>query len=307
MTDDREDAQVPLTQVGSGEEKDAVMKPWMRWMPAWIVAGLALCGTAAAQDASGVFESGGASFEIVDAYAFRGESALDGEPVWVVAVSNETFRDERVARYVDRRYVLDNYFRSDRSAVVFLEIEDDGTFRGLSSSFGPGGGCGFCRDASGAVKVEVDGRRITGTLAWTGDGHALDAEIDVAISSRDHGEPLGAGGGEPGAAYMAFHRAILSRDEVALELAFSRAVNTDWAEAAFAGQEESYLQSWIEDHPKEIDEIRGWARDDRAVLVVAGWRAGRELEAEVLLVREDGNWRVDDEMVRRPAEAGQRP
>lgn len=284
-----------------------MMKPRTRRTPAWIVAGLALAATAAAQDASGVFENGEASFEIVDAYAFRGESALDGEPVWVVAVSNSPFQDDKVARYVDRRYVLGHYFASDRVAVVFLEIEDDGTFRGLSSSFGPGEPCAFCPDESGTAKLEVAGKRIAGSLKWKGDGRALDAKLDVAISSRDYGEPLDAEGGAPGAAYMAFHRAMLSRDEVSLRLAFSKSVNSDWAEAAFAGQEDSYLDSWVEDHPKEIDRLRGWARDDQAVLLVEGRRGERQLRAEVLLVREDGNWRVDDELVRWPDEAGPRP
>ena len=275
-------------------------------MRTWIVIGIvcvsataALGGPAHAQDASGILNSeGGVNVEIVDAYAFRGPSAADGEPVWIVALSNTPFVDDRVDRYRDRRYVLETYFRNEWTTVAFLELEDDGALRGLSYSFGSGDECGFCRGEQAESKIVIVGGQIVGWLRWQEAGIAIDTTLDVTASTVEPGQPLPEDGGAPGAAYMAFHRSLRSLDEVSLRMAFSEAVRAAWNEAAEAGEGESYIQSWVEDHMAEVGKLEGWSRDDQALLLVEGSKGGREMRAEVLLVREDESWRVDDEMVR---------
>ena len=280
-------------------------------MQRWIAVGLCLLlaataapTTAQAGDASGIFASQGRSFEIVDAYAFRGESIGDGRGAWIVAVSNKELSDREVDRYVDRRHVLDQYFRDVDTAVIFFELGDDASLAGVSYEFGAEDACRFCQPEGAEADVEITGRRIAGTLKWLSDEGAFDLVFDVAISSRDHGNPLPEDGGEPGRAYRVFHQAARSRDTVSLRMAFSRSVQKHWAEAEEAGQSESYLDSWLADHMTEIDTLRGWSRGEEAVLVVRGRRGGQEIEAEVLLVREDGSWRVDDELVRLLDEEG---
>lgn len=272
------------------------MKAWKAVAIGWMVMGAG--ASARAEDASGTLKSRGVDVEIVDAYAFRGPSARDGEPVWIVALSNHPFVDDRVDRYYDRRYVLANYFRTDWNAVVFLELEDDGTCRGISYSFGDDDKCDFCPADRAESKIAIVGGRIFGWVRWQQPGLSFDATLEVTASTASHGDPLPEGGGAPGAAYLAFHRSLRSRDEVSLRMVFSDAVNTAWSKAQEAGQGESYLESWVEDHAAEVSKIEGWSQGDRALLLVEGERGGQAIHAEVLLVREGGSWRVDDEMIR---------
>jgi hypothetical protein len=183
---------------------------------------------------------------------------------------------------------------------VFLEVADDGTCRGISYSFGPGDECEYCRGDRAESKIAVVGDRILGWIRWQEPRLTLDATLDVTASEASLGEPLAEGGGEPGAAYLAYHQSIRSRDEVSLRMVFSGAVNAAWEEAREAGQGEGYLESWAVDHVTEVLGLAGWSREDRALLLVDGERGGQEMRAEVLLVREEGSWRVDDEMVRTP-------
>lgn len=251
-----------------------------------------------AEKVSGLFATDDATLDIVEAYAFRGQSAFDGEDVWIVAATNGHIIHQQVDRYVDRRYVLDNYFRDARIGVVYFEFDDGGGYRGLSYDFSPENRCQACWDDSVKANVVIDEGRIVGSLSWSGPERRFELEVDLATSPVGHGEALPDGGGEPGKAYRAFHQAIRSRDEVSLRMAFSSALNNTWTEAAEFEQAESFLQSWIDDHMSEIDRIEGWTRGDEAVLVAHGTRGEERLRAEVLLVREEDGWRVDDELVR---------
>lgn len=273
------------------------MKAWNAVTIGLMVLGVG--GPTRAEEVSGTLKSrGGVEVEIADAYAFRDASALDGEPVWVVALSNQRFVDDRVDLYHDRRYVLSRYFSNEWNAVVFLELEDDGTCRGISYSFGPGDECDYCRGDRAESKLAVVGGRIFGWVRWQEPRLAFDVTLDVAASKASLGDPLPEGGGAPGAAYLAYHRSIRSLDEISLRMVFSGAVNAVWQEAHAAGQGESYLRSWAEDHMTEVLRLEGWSQGDRALLLAKGERSGQAITSEVLMVREGGSWRVDDEMVR---------
>ena len=200
------------------------MRAWRAMVIGWMVMGAV--ASVRAEDASGTLKSrGGVDVEIADAYAFRGPSALDGEPVWVVAFTNHRFVDDRVDRYHDRRYVLANYFRSEWNAVLFMEFEDDGSCRGISYSFGPGDECDYCRGDRAESKVAVVGGRVLGWVRWQEPRLTLDVTLDVTASTATYGEPLPKGGGQPGTAYLAYHQSIRSLDEISLRMVFSEATN----------------------------------------------------------------------------------
>jgi hypothetical protein len=261
-----------------------------------------LAAGAGAEDsgaAFGVFETAATRLPIADAYAFPGTSTL-GEPgVVLVAVSNAGFVQAELDRYWDRRHVIDTYFRDDETGVVWLEFDPDGRYRGLSFYFGSGDGCGYC---SGGVDstVKRTGDRLVGTLRQgdSGDGRSFEITLDVPVSSDDHGAAQGAGGGAPGAAYLAYEAALVGDDPARVRELLAAERRAAWAEAEAAGEGEGFLAFLREGHPQRIRIVEAYVQGDRALVLFAGEGPVMRIEGEALLVREEGAWRFEEETIR---------
>jgi hypothetical protein len=268
--------------------------------PCLVLAILALCtpGVGLGQGASGVFDLPEAMLPITDAYAFRTTSVADSsQPVVAVAVSNGRF-SEAIDRYLDRRYVIENYVRGGETGVVIFEFLPDGEYWGVSYFAGPGLACAFCRDEGVQAEVEVTEDRIVGKIAYESDERSFDVTLDARIAPDDHGERLPADGGEPGAVYRRLGEALQARDEAALREIFSQGLLDGWTQAREAGEGDRFLQMWIDDRPRDWRLVEGWVKDDVAVLLVRGKQEAMEVEAEVVLLRPEDEWKVNDEIVR---------
>jgi hypothetical protein len=253
--------------------------------------------------ASGDFASRAVSFGVADAYAFRGTSSFGDDRVLVVAVSNAGFNDDFIGRYRDRRYLLDNFFRDDETALVYFEFGEDGAYRGLSYDLGSGNGCGYC---SGGVTSSVHrvGDRLTGSLSQQ-DAESernFSIEIDVPIAGEDFGAAQGAGGGDPGRAFLAYHGALRAGDAEALRRLTAAATLDHLVEAAKTNQVDDYLAYLRRSHPTTVTVAEGYVRGDRALVVLDGEDQFGKVSGEALLSRVDGTWRVEDEMYRQKVE-----
>lgn len=249
--------------------------------------------------ASGTFASRGTSFEVADAFAFRTTSSSGDRAVIAVAVSNAGFEDDFIGRYRDRRYLLDNYFRDDETALVYFEFSPAGVYEGLSYSLGPGNGCGEC---GGGVEstVRLTGGRLTGHLGASdaGNGRSFSIELDVPVASDDFGASQGAGGGAPGAAYLAYHAAVLAGDAVALAPLVAGGLAEKLERAEKSGQIADFF-AWLQsEHPARVKVTEAFVRGERALVLAAGEGGEGAVTSEVVLGRVDGAWRVEDEMVR---------
>jgi hypothetical protein len=256
-------------------------------------------GDAAKGHANGQFESGGVSFGVADAYAFRGPSSFGDDRVVLVAISNAGFNEEFIGRYRDRRYLLDNYFRDDETALVYFEFGADGSYRGLSYYLGSGNGCGYC---SGGVtsSVRLVGDRLTGSLHQQDaeSRRSFDVDLDVPIASDDFGAAQGAGGGDPGKAFLAYHAALEAGDSGALRNLTAETTLEHLEEAAKADETDEFLAFLRRDHPPKVTVTEGFVRGDHALVLVAGEGEAGKVVGEALLSRVDGVWRVEDEMYR---------
>lgn len=269
-------------------------------------AAVALCialatGPACAADApdtvKGSFKSKAVTLQAKSAIAYRGKSFLGTGDALIVAVTNARVYPDALAEYYDRRRVVEKRVKDDDTGVVYFEFRPDGSYRGLSYYFAQGNGCGFC-SSEVASTVRLANGKLTGSLKGTEKDRPFDLTIDVPIMSDDHGAPLAADGGAPGVAYLAYHQALLKRDRPALKQLLSADQRQTWARAEQKGQLDAFIDYLASEHPEKTLRIaKGFAKSDTAVLLVAGESTAGKLTGEVLLMKEQGVWHVDDELM----------
>lgn len=248
-----------------------------------------------ARQATGKFESKNWTFEPFGAYAYPDKVGLDDAPGIVVAVSNFSFDTAFFDRYWDRSHAIETYQKNDETLVAYLQFSRSGAYQGLTYSFGSGDGCGFCFDGSVKAAVKVEKGRIHGRATFAGEPGELnfDVEFDVPVAGSDFGRELPAGGGDPGKAYLGYHKAISALDRAAAKPYFSDKVQADYPEHA-----DEILQAFRRDHPDTSAAIeRGFVKGDRALLLVKGETSYSKVRTEVHLLQEKGSWRIVEEML----------
>jgi len=261
----------------------ALLRPWV---------------VAAEESARGAFHSGTIGLDVRSAIAFRGRSFLrPDDDAFIVAVTNARMHGEALADYYDRRRAVEKRIRDDETGVVYFESRPDGSYRGLSYYFASGNGCGFCT-SDVASTVRLGGGRLAGNLKGSEKERRFEVALDVPLMSDDHGPALAAGGGAPGAAYLAYHAALVGRDHAKLKSLLSLDRQRSWTEAARKGSLDGFVDYLAREHPeKSVRIVRGFAKGDTAVLLVTGDSMVGELSGEVLLMKENEVWRVDDELL----------
>jgi hypothetical protein len=241
-----------------------------------------------ASNVKGKFSSLGVTLDAKSAVAFKGKSFLGGDDAIIVAVTNARVNADALGEFYDRRRAVERRIKDNDTGVVYMEFRANGSFRGVSYYFGPGNGCGFCTSTVES-SVRLASGRLTGTLKGTEASRPFDLALDVTLMSDDHGASL--------AAYLAYHKALQSRDRATLKTLLSQEGLQGWANAEKKGDLDGYLRYLAEEHPeKSVRIVRGYARDDSALLLVSGESGIGKLNGEVLLVKEKGTWRINDEL-----------
>lgn len=273
----------------------------MRAAVAGLIVLLLSCPDAFAQaggaiTATGGFESQEISFNVQSAIAFVGPSVRDNmQQMLIVVISNAWIDPDSISDFLDRRRAVERLLKDDETALVYLEFSRTGAYRGLNYSFGVGNGCGFCAsEATSTVKFAND--RLVGTLKGKDELRLFDVNIDVPVMTDDHGAPLAEGGGPPGEAYNAYHRALLKSDADGLRPTLTVRRLESWNRANIAGVMDQYLGYLQSEHPSQaVHVVNGWASPYKATLLIEGISDGRPVEGEVVLLNENGVWHVDQE------------
>jgi hypothetical protein len=258
---------------------------------------LCLLAAEGAPSAQGTFKSKDVAMDVRGAVAFHGTSMLGkGADVIIVAVTNARLKPVAIADYVDRRLAIERHVKDVGTGVVYLEFRGDATYRGFGYYFESGNGCGFCTgEVTSDVRL-VDGR-LRGTIKDAEKDRSFDIALDVPVMSDDHGSALPADGGDPGSAYRAYHAALTGNDRAAIKPLLSAELQQTWVDAEHKGDIGGFIEFLLAEHPtRSVRVISGYARADKAVLLIAGQSAVGKLAGEVMLVNEKGTWRVDDEL-----------
>ena len=247
--------------------------------------------------AHGTFQSQAITLEVRSAIAFKGKSYLGSDPALIVAVTNAKVHGDALADYYDRKRAVEKRIKDADTGVVYFEFRPDGSYRGLSYYFVPGNGCGFCTSEV-ASTVRLTGGRLSGTLRGTEKDRPFEVVLDVPVMSDDHGTALPSDGGAPGAAYLAYHAALLKRDRAALKPLLSLDRQQTWADAEKKGNVGKFVDYLADEHPdKSVRIVRGFVRGNTAVLLVSGDSVAGKLVGEALLMKEKDAWHVDDELM----------
>ena len=244
--------------------------------------------------ASGSFSSKTGEFDVVGAYALPGKTGTDDQPGILVAVSNAGFVTEILDHYWDREHFINTSFADDETAVVWLQFDAKGKYRGMSYYFGSGDGCGFCFDPDTASTVKLSGGHIAGRVAHKNPkGATFDVTFDVPVASTDYGKALPADGGEPGQVYRSFHQAVAGGDAAALKPLLGK------ERQGFLQERTAAFISFLQDsHPDTYKLTRGFVSGDHALLLVSGEKNPLgKVHTEAHLIREGGHWVVDDEIL----------
>jgi len=252
--------------------------------------------------ASGTFEDRKVKLQLAGAYAFRDKSAgTSDDRVIRVAVSNAKFVPAALDDYYDRAHAINTLFADNEDKVVFFELDDAGKYHGLSYYFGPGVGCGFCFDSTVKSTVRAVDGRLKGELSYRGDDRRFQLQLDVPIPPKEWGQALPKDGGEPGKAYLAYHRALEKRDKKALYALLDAEERARWEKYNAENKVDEWLDyRWKEEHT-ELTSIRitgGFVDGDRAVVLFDGKNGYIDaLHGEAQLRREGGQWLVGGDMV----------
>jgi len=274
-----------------------------RWPFAPLIALLLLAAgalsAAGAGRGSGLFDSGGFQMEIKDAYAFRGAPSLGGgDKVLVAVVSNHGFVPDVLDEYWDRRNALEKYFKDENTGLVYLEFTLDGKYKGLSYYFGPGNGCGYCADPDVKSTVRFANGRLSGKLTMPkgkDSKRTFEITLDVPVSGDDHGAAQGKGGGEPGKAYLAYHKALGGKDSNAIQTQLSKDRRAVWKKAEDGGNGSDFLSFLREEHPQDVRVTEAYVKGGKALILLEGKGASGAVTGEALYTLEDGAWHFEEE------------
>lgn len=262
-----------------------------------------LTSAAAAQTASGHFSSRTLDVPIAGVYSYWGEANGGKDRVVKVVVANAEFRADSLDDWHDRAAAIREFFASDSVKIVTFDFDADGKYHGYSYYFASGDGCGWCYDSTVHSTVRGGNGRLSGSIAFDGGagGVTFDVKFDVPIPAKSSGQPLPAGGGEPGRAFLAYHKALATGDAAALK-AVSDAHGKDLlAKHQNQGDLAEYLDyRWSDIHYRmqRVAVVGGFIHGDRAVILFDGSsRLFDALHGEVLLRRDGNTWLVADELV----------
>ncbi|HLX27960.1 MAG TPA: hypothetical protein VKV24_05665 [Casimicrobiaceae bacterium] len=261
-------------------------------------------GASHAVDASatGQFATAKLRLDADGAYSFWGKSAGPSrDEVIKVAVSNAQFTDGFFDDFYDREHAIDKIFVDDQAKVVYFEFDADGKYRGLSYFFASGDNCGYCFDSAVRSTVHPENGRLKGKIAFkrANAKPTFDIDLDVPIPSKDRGQVLPAGGGEPGKVYLAYHEALKASDRKRVYAVLDARHKSLWDKYQKEGVDVMEVQ-WRDFHSsmESVSVTGGFVRGDRAVVLYDGRsKTIDHLHGEALLRRENGVWMMRDELV----------
>ncbi len=151
----------------------------------------------------------------------------------------------------------------------------------------------------GPAAARVSGRFVLGD----DDKLSCDFSFDEAIAGKGPPAPppkpwgtvLPKGGGEPGKAYMAMHRATLAGDVDAMLALAAKSRADEMRKSRSQPDFPKMLEMVKAFEPAEVHIVSGQADATRAELVIAGKESdGSAMTGKVKLVREDGAWKIDN-------------
>jgi hypothetical protein len=168
----------------------------------------------------------------------------------------------------------------------------------------PGTSRSMSSNQVGTLKLKAPiGARASGTWVLSDDDDikcnltfdvAMGISGAAAVPPKAWGAALPAGGGAPGAVYMAMHKATLAGDVDGMLKYATKARGAEMAKARKEPDFKMMLELIKAMEPKEVRVVSGRADASRAELQIAGKESdGASMTGTVKLVMEDGAWKIE--------------
>ena len=204
--------------------------------------------------------------------------------------------------------VMEQAFENDSAK---LEIRFDATGKmveQLHLYIPPGNNRSVSSNEVGKFTSRGGAGKMAGRWVLTDDDDLkCDLDIDLAMGAKGGGASVGspklaklwgtalpAGGGEPGKAYLAMHRATLAGDVDAMLKLTTKARGAEMRKARSNPEFPAMIEMIKAFEPKEVRIVSGQADATRAELQIAGKEGdGSSMTGVVKLVREDNAWKIE--------------
>lgn len=274
-----------------------------------VVSSLALASSAVLADVSGHCTYKGKKLDFVDGHAARAPDMFDEKALlptlWFATVAFDP-APLAAASAKDIDDAITRQIFDHDSAELQLRLDADGKMvEGLQLYVPPGSNRSLSSNEVGSLSLTGPvGVRAAGRFKLDDDELHCDLTFDLpmggvgaaskpAAKPKPAGQALPAGGGEPGKAYMAMHRATLAGD-VAAMLALAQKDKADEMRKSRGTAEFPQMLAMVRAfEPVEVRVTGGHVDGDRAELDIVGKEAdGAAMTGTVSLVREAGGWKI---------------
>jgi hypothetical protein len=267
-----------------------------------IALGTALLGLATgagADEIKGTFQFGSIRFTPNDALAYRVEGTEPGKGTTVVILADFAIdRPAALAAIDTAGSVIGQVYMQQSGNAVFVTLATEGKC-GVSGFFEGSKSVGLGEAFTATTKTATSSR-IAGSCATEKPGKMFDDAYefrltwDVPITTIPEPTTLGAGGGEPGAAYVALVKAIQAADYPT-----ARRHLPDHqlpAKAPAAAESKDYFHGLALNYPKTAKVTGALVKGDLARVDIEGVHyEGRKLKGPVSMQKTAGVWRVIDQ------------
>lgn len=270
------------------------------WWGAVAGLGLAVAAPAVANDASGFFRFGDERAEFSNGVAVRWDDPDNPGSSKLGVVLAASSLDVEAARGNLRPLDAITGPLSYGDSYIQLSLDEDGSKISIGHLFvSPGG---FNTGGNGDERISIEGGRIKGSWklepqSFFDKTYEADLSFDLAlVELKEPGQPLPAGGGDPGKAYSAYIAGLAKGDADAVKAALTE--GRSWA-FAWADSEKEIAKALEQESlhkPVKVTVSGGWIDGDRAQIRVEGpGRFGGTYAGRVMMVREGGRWKVDEQ------------
>jgi hypothetical protein len=255
---------------------------------------------AAAQEASGFFRFGDERAEFSHGVAIQWDDPENPgtQRLGVVLAAAPIDPASAAGTMRPLSALTDGLSYGDSYLKMGLEPKDGGY--GISHLFvSPGG---FNTGGNGEESIRIEGGRVKGSWklapqSFFDKTYEADFRFDVALHVlKEPGQPLPAGGGDPGKAYTAYIEALAKGNVDGVKAVLTEGRSWQFAWATDETEIAKALESEALHKPVRVTVSGGWIDGDRAQIRVEGpGRLGGTFSGRVMMVREGGRWKVDEQ------------
>jgi hypothetical protein len=261
----------------------------------------------AAGAASGTFSLDGATFKVVDAFAYERKAEFGDETAIRVRLSDKPLDRKALDAVLDLSGELDRQRGQGGSGkYVDLEFGKDGSYSGTSYSLGGRSNCGWCGDSRVAAKsnVKVEAGVLRGSMQIQpadyrdGKGPAISLTLDGPIATVSGATALPISGGEPAKDLDACRQAAKKKDAATVKTACFLPGDPQLASLENVTEEGFWMMALYGRESLKLATLRvmgGRTKGEWAELLVEGSGEEGARKGSVFLRRGPSGWRVDHE------------